>query len=338
MIDDLGRKVLLLTDLRHYFTYRGAAASKLVVHAVDGVSISVERGSIFGLVGESGSGKSTVARCAVRLLEPTGGRVELLGTDVTHLSRRSMRKFRRDVHMVFQDALSSMNPRFTVDDIVAEPLRQNTDESRRSRQDTVREILEKVGIGLEYGERYPHELSGGQRQRVGIARALVLRPSLIVADEAVSALDVSVQASILNLLRDLQSDLGFSCLFITHDLSVVEHVSDRIAVMYLGEIVEQGSRDELFMRPQHPYTQALIAAAPFPDPIVQRERRRVLLSGEIPSPMSPPSGCRFRTRCPLAFDRCAEEVPAVQEVGGEPGHLVRCHLYSEGHDVPRLVR
>jgi len=329
--------VLQLSDLRQSYVHRGILpASRYSVRAVDIVSLTIGAGEIVGLVGESGSGKSTLAKCAVRLLEPTSGTVQLHGTDITHLSRRAMRPLRRNLHMVFQDAFSAMNPRLSIGRIVAEPLRLHRVGDKAARRDRVLETLSRVGIRPELADRYPHELSGGQRQRVGIARALVLGPSLLVADEPVSALDVSVQASILNLLSDLQSDLGFSCLFITHDLTVVEHLADRIAVMYLGKIVEQATREQLFSRPQHPYTQALIAAAPLPDPVAQRSRERVVLTGEVPSPMNPPSGCVFRTRCPFVIDQCMAEMPAFQNVQSEPGHAVRCHLYSPNDEVPRM--
>jgi len=309
-----------------------------VVHAVDGVSFTLGRGEILGLVGESGSGKSTVANCVLRLTEPTGGRIVVNGTDVTHLSRRQMRPLRRELHMVFQDPYSSLNPRMTVGDIVGEPVRLHRIAKGRALDASVDAILDSVGLRTELRYRYPHELSGGQRQRVGLARSLVLRPSVLVADEPVSALDVSVQASILNLLRDLQRDMGFSCLFITHDLATVEFLCDRVAVMYLGQIVELASRTELFRSPQHPYTQALLSAALVPDPAVQRTRRRIVLDGDIPSPLTPPSGCRFHTRCPLheqSAPASDEEAPALREFAR--GHLVACHLVAPGRPAPRLV-
>ncbi|WP_165367954.1 ABC transporter ATP-binding protein, partial [Phytoactinopolyspora endophytica] len=271
------------------------------VRAVEDVSLSVGKGEIVGLVGESGSGKSTLARCAVRLLKPTAGTVRILGDDVTHLSQRGMRPLRRRAHMVFQDSYSAMNPRMKIGDVVAEPLRQHRVGNRQDRRDRVVEMLTRVGLRADHATRSPHELSGGQRQRIGIARALILSPELLVADEPVSALDVSIQAAILNLLVDLQRELGFSCLFITHDLSVVEHVSNRIAVMYLGRVVEQGTREQLFARPEHPYTQALMSAAPYPDPVRQRSRQPVVLAGDVPSPLNPPVGCGFHSRCPLAI-------------------------------------
>ncbi|MFC4944557.1 ABC transporter ATP-binding protein [Pseudonocardia sp. GCM10023141] len=294
------------------------------VRAVDGVSLRIERGKVLALVGESGSGKSTVGRCVVRLLTPTAGTVALAGTDVSRLSRRALRSHRRDVSIVFQDPASSLDPRLTVGDIVGEPLRLLDLAPRRQERDAkVGDALEQVGLRRQVAQRYPHEMSGGQRQRVSIARALVSSPRLLVADEPTSALDVSVQASVLNLLADLQRDLGFACLFITHDLAAVEYLADEVAVMYLGRLVEQGTREAVFDTPRHPYTQALLSAAPLADPREQRARQRVLLSGEIPSPTDPPPGCRFHTRCPVAQDRCRVEVP---ELHTTPHGQVACHL------------
>ncbi|MEU8298778.1 oligopeptide/dipeptide ABC transporter ATP-binding protein [Micromonospora sp. NPDC048909] len=294
------------------------------VRAVDGVSLTIPKGRVTALVGESGSGKSTVGRCVVRLVEPTAGVVRIAGTDVTHLSRRQLRRHRSDVSIVFQDPAGSLDPRMLVGDVVAEPLRLSGRRMpRRDRAARVATELERVGLRPEVAHRYPHELSGGQRQRVSIARALISEPMLLIADEPTSALDVSVQASVLNLLADLQRDIGFACLFITHDLSAVEYLADDIAVMYLGQLAEKGSREQIFTRPAHPYTQALLAAAPVADPVRQRQRQPVLLGDDLPSALDPPSGCRFRTRCPLAFDRCATEVPPQVEIGGG---MAACHL------------
>jgi oligopeptide/dipeptide ABC transporter ATP-binding protein len=291
-----------------------------------------------GLVGESGSGKSTVANCVMRLLEPTAGTIRLHGVDITHLSRRNLKPHRRHMHIVFQDPYSSLNPRLTCGQIVGEPLRLHRLATRKDVDRKITDLFDRVGLRPELRFRYPHELSGGQRQRVGLARALSVEPSVLVADEPVSALDVSVQASILNLLRDLQQDMGFSCLLITHDLSTVEFLCDRVAVMYLGRIVELGTVEQLFASPRHPYTQALLSAAVVPDPELQRRRRRIVLSGELPSPIAPPSGCAFRTRCPLA-DRSApdsvERVPELHDVGG--GHRVACHLVASLGGGPPLL-
>jgi oligopeptide/dipeptide ABC transporter ATP-binding protein len=302
------------------------------VRAVDGVSLRIDRGRVLALVGESGSGKSTVGRCVVRLLSPTAGTVRLAGTDVTHLSRRRLRPHRREVSIVFQDPASSLDPRLPVGEIVGEPLRLlRLAGSRQERERRVGDALEQVGLRRQVAQRYPHEMSGGQRQRVSIARALVSSPRLLVADEPTSALDVSVQASVLNLLADLQRDLGFACLFITHDLAAVEYLADEVAVMYLGTVVEHGTRDAVLGSPAHPYTQALLSAAPIADPRAQHARRRVLLSGEIPSPTAPPPGCRFHTRCPVAQERCRTEVPPLHAT---PRGRVACHLVGEDGTGP----
>jgi oligopeptide transport system ATP-binding protein len=331
--------VLEITDLKKYFHVGGPLSRNGgTVYAVDGVSLSIQPGEMVGLVGESGSGKTTVANCVVRLLDPTSGTIKLRGRDITRLSRRSLRPLRREMHIVFQDPYSSLNPRLPVGQIVAEPLRMHKLARGRELDHRVEELFDNVGLRSELRYRYPHELSGGQRQRVGLARALSVSPSLLVADEPVSALDVSVQAAILNLLQDLQEDLGFSCLFITHDLATVEFLCDRVAVMYLGKIVELATRAELFANPKHPYTQALLSAAVTPDPDVQRGRKRIVLEGDIPSPMNPPSGCPFRTRCPLESEsapRSHEEEPVLRDVGN--GHLVACHLVEPGGAAPRLV-
>ncbi len=329
--------VLDVTDLvKHFSTGSGLRRGAGVVRAVDGVSLTIGPGEIVGLVGESGSGKSTVGRCITRLVEPTSGSIRLLGTDISQLSRRAMRPLRRQVHIVFQDPYSSLNPRLTIGQIVGEPMRLHRTASGSGLDRRVDEMLEKCGLRSELRDRYPHELSGGQRQRVGLARALALEPKLVVADEPVSALDVSVQASILNLITDLQRDLGFSCLFITHDLSVVEYISDTIAVMYLGKIVEKTSRERLFRGPQMPYTQSLLTAAPVPDPAAQRARSRVVLRGDIPSPIDPPSGCPFHTRCPVAVERCTHEVPPLVGVT-HPDHLVACHLVDPDTGPPDVA-
>jgi oligopeptide/dipeptide ABC transporter ATP-binding protein len=329
---------LEVVDLVKHFDAGGQFVRGGTVHAVDGVSFAIAPGEVLGLVGESGSGKSTVANCVMRLHDPTAGTIRLKGRDITTLSRRALRPLRREMHMVFQDPYSSLNPRLTCGQIVGEPLHIHGIARGRTLDERVVGLFDKVGLRSELRFRYPHELSGGQRQRVGLARALSVSPALLVADEPVSALDVSVQASILNLLRDLQSDMGFSCLFITHDLATVEYISDRVAVMYLGRIVELAPTRELFAAPKHPYTQALLSAAVVPDPEVQRQRRRIILEGDIPSPLAPPAGCRFRTRCPLARESApeSEEVdPPLVDVGG--GHHVACHLVHRGTEAPHLV-
>jgi oligopeptide transport system ATP-binding protein len=336
----MSEPVLEVQGLTKHFPVGGRlVAGAGIVYAVDGVSFSVGRGEVLGLVGESGSGKSTVANCVMRLYDATDGVIKLRGRDITSLSRRQMRPLRREMHMVFQDPYSSLNPRMTAGQIVGEPLRLHRLARGRERERRVELTFDRVGLRTELRDRYPHELSGGQRQRVGLARALVLSPALLIADEPVSALDVSVQAAILNLIGDLQAEMGFSCLFITHDLSTVEYLCDRVAVMYLGKIVEVAPRAELFSQPKHPYTQALLSAAVVPDPEVQRTRARVVLEGDIPNPMSPPSGCRFRTRCPLepeSAPRSHEEEPLLRDANGN-GHLVACHLVGRGGTAPKLI-
>ncbi|WP_328323429.1 ATP-binding cassette domain-containing protein [Kribbella sp. NBC_00382] len=308
------------------------------VRAVDGVSLRIPKGAVVALVGESGSGKSTVGRCIVRLLEPTEGTVRLADADITHLNRRQLRPHRRDVSIVFQDPAGSLDPRLSVGDIVGEPLRlmrqrRALPAEQRDIPSAVAEALRRVGLRPEVAQRSPHELSGGQRQRVSIARALISSPRLLVADEPTSALDVSVQASVLNLLADLQRDLGFACLFITHDLSAVEYLADEVAVMYLGQLVEQGPRERIFGVPAHPYTQALLSAAPVPDPSTQRARRPVLLGDDLPSAIDPPAGCRFHTRCPVAIEKCRTVVPESRVIG-EGGHRVACHLVGDDGSGP----
>jgi peptide/nickel transport system ATP-binding protein len=302
------------------------------VKAVDGVSINVYKGQTVALVGESGCGKSTTARAILRLLEPTSGRVSLDGLDITALSKDKLRKARRDMQIVFQDPYASLNPRMTIRQILTEKYELLGSKVTKS---TIGELLDTVGLAEEYADRYPHEFSGGQRQRIGIARAIAMNPKFIVLDEPVSALDVSIQAQIVNLLEDLQDELGLTYLFIAHDLSVVRHIADRVAVMYLGNVVEIADRDDLFDRPHHPYTQALISAVPIPDPRLERRRERIVLRGDVPNPANPPSGCRFRTRC-WKFEqlsesdarRCVEEPPPLLQVGPAPGHDAACHYAS----------
>ncbi len=318
-----GETLLEVRDLRTWFPIRGGILSRTVgyVKAVNGVSFTVRRGEVLGLVGESGSGKTTVGRTILRLIDPTGGVINYRGTDLAKLPRGKLRPYRRKMQIIFQDPFASLNPRMTVGDIIGEPLIiHRLVKSAKERVERVAELLRMVGLSPDHMRRYPHEFSGGQRQRIGIARALAVDPEFIVADEPVSALDVSIQAQVVNLLQDLKEELGLTLLFIAHDLAVVEHISDRVAVMYLGRVMELAPAEALYRSPKHPYTEALLSAVPIPDPTVKRER--IVLEGDIPSPINPPSGCVFRTRCRYAIPECATAVPELREVS--PGHYKAC--------------
>jgi oligopeptide transport system ATP-binding protein len=313
-------------DLRMYFPVTaGLIFQKKVadVKAVDGISFFIRRSETLGLVGESGCGKSTTGRAILQLYRPTTGTVDFGGTDLTKLKGGDLRRFRRRMQMIFQDPYASLNPRMSVGSIIAEPLAIHGLAKGRARKDRVQELLTIVGLNPYYANRYPHEFSGGQRQRIGIARALAVEPDFIVCDEPVSALDVSIQAQIINLLEDLQERFGLTYLFIAHDLSVVRHISDRVAVMYLGKIAELADRNQLYENPLHPYTKALLSAVPVPDPSVEQKRERIILTGDVPSPLRPPPGCVFHTRCPIAIDECRERIPEWREV--QPDHWVACH-------------
>ncbi len=294
------------------------------VKAVDGLDFGIKSGETLGLVGESGCGKSTTGRTILQLYRPTAGDVYFQGKDLAKMQGEELRKMRRHMQMIFQDPYASLNPRMTVGDIIGEPLEVHNIAKGKEKKERVQELLQIVGLNPYFVNRYPHEFSGGQRQRIGVARALAVNPAFIVCDEPISALDVSIQAQIINLLEELQSKFNLTYLFIAHDLSVVRHISDRIAVMYLGKIVELTDRDSLYGNPLHPYTKALLSAVPIPDPIVEEKRERIILTGDVPSPVNPPSGCRFHTRCPLAIDICKQVDPEFRDVGG--GHFVACHV------------
>lgn len=323
LIDE--KDLVVVKNLKKYFPIKGGFFQKTVgnVHAVENVSFSIRKGETLGIVGESGCGKSTTGRTMLRLLEKTEGEVYFEGKEIFGLDKKEMVKLRTDMQMIFQDPYSSLNPRKTVNALVGEALVEHgLVKKGKEMNDKVAEVIERCGLAPYHARRYPHEFSGGQRQRIGIARALALEPKFIVCDEPVSALDVSIQSQVINLLMDLQEEMGLTYLFISHDLSVVKHISDRIGVMYLGGMVELASKDELYSNPLHPYTQALLSAIPVPDP--KSKKSRIILKGDIPSPSNPPSGCRFHTRCPYAMDRCKNEVPEYKEVSED--HFVACHL------------
>jgi len=324
--------LLEVRGLQKHFPIRRGVFSRVSgwLRAVDGVDLTIREGETLGLVGESGSGKTTTGRCILRLIEPTAGSVRFQGVDLLSLSSSGMRKMRRELQVIFQDPYGSLNPRMKVGSIVGEPLAIHRIARGSEREERVAELLRRVGLDPSMMRRYPHEFSGGQRQRIGIARALALKPKLIICDEPVSALDVSIQAQVVNLLMDLQEEFSLTYLFIAHDLSIVEHISDRVAVMYLGKIVEMADAETLYREPKHPYTQALLSAIPVPDP--EARARRILLKGDLPSPASPPPGCSFHTRCPVAIDICSRVEPPLLAVGG--GHLASCHLVPGGPPPP----
>ncbi|MFC3087558.1 ABC transporter ATP-binding protein [Tabrizicola soli] len=328
MLDAPPRPLVEVTDLKMHFPIHTGVFRRHTgdVKAVDGVSFSILPGETLGLVGESGCGKSTVGRAMLRLYEPTAGRVVIDGDDVASLSPEALRKKRPTMQMVFQDPQASLNPRMTLARIIGEPLDEHTAWPKAKKLERVYELMDAVGLNRRFANRYPHEFSGGQRQRIGIARALALNPRFIVCDEPIAALDVSIQAQVVNLLEDLQEKLGLTYLFISHDLSMVRHIADRVAVMYLGRIAELSPRDALYARPLHPYAEALLSAVNEPDPVRAATRRRIILKGDVPSPANPPVGCNFCTRCPRVFGRCRVEKPPLQEV--EPGRFVACHLFD----------
>ena len=323
-MSETGQQVLSVRNLKKYFDVRSGVLARKTgqVYAVDGVSFDIAAGETLGLVGESGCGKSTVGRVIMRLLDPTSGEIHLKGDDISTISKSDVRAYRREMQMVFQDPYSSLNPKLSAGTLVSEPLKNFKEGSATDIRQRVTKLFERVGFKPDAMERYPHEFSGGQRQRLGLARALAVNPSLIVADEPVSALDVSVQAQVINLLIDLQDEFNLALLFISHDLAVVEHVSHRIAVMYVGKLVEITDTQTLFKNPQHPYTEALLSAVPTPDPLASKEK--IILAGDVPSPINPPSGCRFHTRCPYVMDQCRQEDPPYKTVAS--GHQVACYL------------
>ena len=323
------KNLIEIKNLKMYFPIKTGLLNRTVkyVKAVDDVSFTINKGETLGLVGESGCGKTTTGRAIIKLYEPTDGQIIYNGVDIAGFNPKKMNPYRRKMQMIFQDPYASLDSRMTVGDIIGEAIDIHKLMAGKERIDRVQYLLERVGLNSEHSNRYPHEFSGGQRQRIGIARALAVEPEFIIADEPISALDVSIQAQVVNMLEDLQRDIGLTYLFIAHDLSMVKHISTRIGVMYLGKMVEMAESNELYKNPIHPYTQALLSAIPIPDPDQSEVKERIVLEGEIPSPINPPSGCRFRTRCKYATTRCAEQEPALKDAGG--GHMVACHLYQK---------
>ena len=327
-MQDTRQNLIEVSGLKQYFTKTSGLFGKNVqyVKAVDNVSFHIKKGETLGLVGESGCGKSTTGRTLIKLYEPTAGKIIFDGEDITHYSQKEMLPFRKRMQMVFQDPYASLDSRMTINEIIGEAMITHGIATGAEKDDRIMDLLDKVGLMKDHANRYPHEFSGGQRQRVGIARALAVSPEFIICDEPISALDVSIQAQVINMLEDLQQDMGLTYLFIAHDLSMVKHISTRIGVMYLGNLVEIGTSDEINNYPAHPYTQALLSAVPLPDPKMARERKRIVLQGDVPSPLNPPSGCPFRTRCLKCMKVCSEAKPELKEIA--PGHQVACHLYA----------
>ncbi len=335
MLDGVKQPLVRVQNLKMHFPIFGGLLHRRIgeVKAVDGISFDIMEGETLGLVGESGCGKSTVGRALLRLYEATAGEVIIDGADIAHASPEELRKMRPTMQMIFQDPQASLNPRMTVSDIIGEPLREHQKGSASDREARVLELMDQVGLNRDFAKRYPHEFSGGQRQRIGIARALALNPKFIVCDEPIAALDVSIQAQVVNLLEELQDRLGLTYLFISHDLSMVRHIADRVAVMYLGQVAELAPRDAIYAKPLHPYTQALLSAVPDPDPSVSETLERIILTGDVPSPSNPPKGCNFCTRCPQVKDVCKDKKPTFQEV--EPGRFVACHIFENNETTAK---
>src|SRR5690625_1487293 len=334
--DEMDNSILTVEGLQKYFPIRGGILNRVVgnVKAVDNISFQIKRGETFGIVGESGSGKSTLGKTILGLHQATAGKVYFENQEITSLGQRGMKQYRREMQMVFQDPYASLNPRLKVEELIMEPMIVHNYKTGAERKRRLLELLDTVGLQKSAKDKYPHEFSGGQRQRIGIARALAINPQIIIADEPVSALDVSIQSQVLNLMKDLQKEYNLTYIFISHDLSVVKYISDRVAVMYLGKLMELGHRDDLFMDPKHPYTKSLLSAIPIPNPHIKRER--IILKGDIPDPTSPPSGCVFRTRCPFSFDRCKVDTPTLANISGE--HFVACHLYDNAEGIMDVGR